>query len=165
MSWRLYVGASSCWHVSRRNNPLDTATRFCLSATMAYDDFSGLQAMAENIADGRPVFPRVGEDRYFDEPADKEEGSLMGLLGWCVRASRKNCGGLSKFFAWMSAAPDAERRVILILFERYQGRLPAGAVADIASLAGVSRRTVSTAIKRFDGYFPGAVSPDRRKVE
>lgn len=121
--------------------------------------------MAENVADGRPVFPMVGRDRFFDEPEKGEDGPLCGLLAWCVRVGRKNCGGLANFFRWMSEAPDAERRVILILFERYQGRLPGGAVADIAALAETSRRTVSTAIGRFAKYFPGAVSEQRRRIE
>jgi len=132
---------------------------------MGYDEFSGLQAMAENVADGRPVFPLVESDRYFDEPDKGEDGPLTGLLAWSVRVGRKNCGGLSLFFKWMNEAPDAERRVILILFERYQGRLPAGAVADIAALAGTTRRTVSTAIGRFSRYFPEAVSKQRRRIE
>lgn len=132
---------------------------------MAYDEFSGLQAMAENVADGRPVFPLVEGDRFFDEPEKDEDGPLTSLLAWSVRVGRKNCGGLSLFFKWMNEAPDAERRVILILFERYQGRLPAGAVADISTLADTTRRTVSTAIRRFSGFFPDAVSKQRRRIE
>jgi hypothetical protein len=57
---------------------------------------------------------------------------------------------------------DAERRVILLLMEQYAGRVPMGAVADVAAAASVSRQTVFNAVRRFLSYFPGAISQARR---
>ena len=59
-----------------------------------HDDFGGLQAMAENVADTGPVAPFVGLDRYFDEPAPAEDGRARGLLGWAARADKAQRGGL-----------------------------------------------------------------------
>ena len=131
---------------------------------MSDDDFTSPQDVAENISDGRPPPPFAGLDRYFDEPEPSADGRVDGLLGWAARANAAQRGGLAKFAAWCAQAPDAERRVILILMERYEGRLPRFAVGDIAALAGISRRTVCSAIKRFTGYFPGAVSDERRRI-
>ena len=127
-----------------------------------HDDFGELQAMAENVADPGPVAPFVGLDRYFDKPAPAEDGRARGLLGWAAQADKAQRGGLAKFAAWCSQAPDAERRVILHLMRQYQGRVPMGAVADASAAAGVSRMTVFTAIRRFVSFFPGAISETRR---
>ena len=127
-----------------------------------HDDFGGLQAMAENVADTGPVAPFVGLDRYFDEPAPAEDGRARGLLGWAARADKAQRGGLERFAGWCARAPDAERRVILLLMEQYAGRVPMGAVADVAAAASVSRQTVFNAIRRFLSYFPGAISQTRR---
>lgn len=130
-----------------------------------FDGFSGLQAMAENMPDGRPVFPLVGDDRYFDEPDPEEEGPVTGFLGWGARASAAQRSGMLKLVQWMAEAPDAERRVILVLFERFQGRLPGGAVNDLSETAGTSRETVRVAIKRFAKYFPEAIDKHRRRLQ
>ena len=126
------------------------------------DDFGELQAMAENVADPGPVAPLVGLDRYFDEPAPAEDGRARGLLGWAARADKAQRGGLVRFAGWCARAPDAERRVILLLMEQYAGRVPMGAVADVAAAAAVSRQTVFNAVRRFVSYFPGAISQTRR---
>ena len=127
-----------------------------------HDDFGELQAMAENVADTGPVAPFVGLDRYFDEPAPADDGRARGLLGWAARADKSQRGGLERFAGWCARAPDAERRVILLLMEQYAGRVPMGAVADVAAAASVSRQTVFNAIRRFLSYFPGAISEARR---
>ena len=127
-----------------------------------HDDFGELQAMAENVPDPGPVAPFVGLDRYFDEPAPQGDGRAGGLLGWAARAGKAQRGGLVNFAAWCARAPDAERRVIQHLMEQYQGRVPMGAVADVAAAAGVSRMTVFNAIRRFVAFFPGAISETRR---
>ncbi len=128
------------------------------------DAFGGLQAMAENVADPRPIPPFAALDRYFDEPEPAEDVRVPGMLGWAAKASKTQRGGLVRFAAWCHQAPDAERRVILILMERYDGRLPGGAVNDIAALAGVSRQRASYAIRRFARFFPDAVSATRRRL-
>jgi hypothetical protein len=61
----------------------------------------------------------------------------------------------------MHEAPDAERRVILVLMEQYEGRLPRGAVTEIARMAGVRRKRVWFAVNRFAKYFPDAVAKAR----
>ncbi len=132
---------------------------------MAFDDKDGLRAMAENVPDGRPVFPLVERDRFFDEGSPSEAGPLTGLIGWSVQASRMQRGGLLRLVQWMQVATDAERRVILILFERFQGRVPCGAVKEISSLADTSGETVRVAMKRFTSFFPDAISPLRRRCD
>ena len=127
-----------------------------------HDDYGELQAMAENVADPGPVAPFVGLDRYFDEPSPSGDGRVDGLLGWAVRANKSQRGGLCRFAAWCAQAPDAERRVILHLMEQYAGRVPMGAVSDVAAAASVSRQTVFNAIRRFVSFFPGAISEARR---
>jgi hypothetical protein len=114
------------------------------------------------MPDGFPPPPFVGLDQYFDEPSPAEDTRTGGLLGWAARASKAQRGGLVNFAAWCSRAPDAERRVILHLMRQYEGRVPMGAVADVAAAAGVSRMTVFTAIRRFVSFFPGAISESRR---
>ena len=132
---------------------------------MAFDDTDGLRAMAENTPDGRPVFPLVERDRFFDEGSPSESGPLTGLIGWSVQASKMQRGGLLRLVQWMQVATDAERRVILILFERFQGRVPCGAVKEISSLAETSGETVRVAMKRFTSFFPDAISPLRRRCD
>ena len=127
-----------------------------------HDDFGELQAMAENVADPGPVAPFVGLDRYFDEPTPAADGRVGGLLGWAAKADKAQRGGLVNFAAWCAQAPDAERRVILHLMEQYAGRVPMGAVSDVAAAASVSRQTVFNAIRRFVTFFPGAISEARR---
>lgn len=129
------------------------------------DGFSGLQAMAENVPDGRPVFPLVAPDRFFDEPEPSEGGALSALLGWGSRADKLKRAGMLKLIQWMHEAPDAERRVILILFSDFQGRVPVGVVNGIAKMAGCSVETVRVAMKRFTKYFPDAISPKRKCCE
>jgi hypothetical protein len=126
------------------------------------DDFTSPQDVAENISDGRPPPPFAGLDRYFDEPEPSGDGRVGGLLGWAAKASKAQRGGLVDFAAWCAQAPDAERRVILLLMEQYAGRVPMGAVADVAAAASVSRQTVFNAVRRFVSYFPGAISEARR---
>ncbi len=126
------------------------------------DDLTSPQDVAENISDGRPPPPFAGLDRYFDEPAPADDGRVGGLLGWAAQADKSQRGGLVNFAAWCSQAPDAERRVILHLMRQYAGRLPMGAVADVAAAASVSRQTVFNAIRRFVSFFPGAISETRR---
>jgi len=46
--------------------------------------------------------------------------------------------------------------------EQYQGRMPMGAVSDVAAAVSVSRQTVFNAIRRFVSFFPGAISEARR---
>ena len=132
---------------------------------MATDDYSGLQAVAENLSDGRPVFPLVAPDRFFDEPEPSEDGPVTSLIGWSVRASKAQRGGMLNLVQWMHEATDAERRVILVLFERFQGRVPGGAVNDMAKTAGTSVETVRVAMKRFSKFFPDAISKRRRRLE
>ncbi len=132
---------------------------------MAFDDTDGLRAMAENTPDGRPVFPLVERDRFFDEGSPSEAGPLTGLIGWSVQASRMQRGGLLRLVQWMQVATDAERRVILILFDRFQGRVPCGAVKEISALAETSGETVRVAMKRFTSFFPDAISPLRRRCD
>ena len=127
-----------------------------------HDDFGELQAMAEKVADPDPVAPFVGLDQYFDEPAPSGDGRIGGLLGWAAQADKAQRGGLVNFAAWCAQAPDAERRVILHLMEQYQGRVPMGAVSDVAAAASVTRQTVFNAIRRFVSFFPGAISEARR---
>ena len=50
-----------------RQNPCYKHPTFWLPSTMAFDDNDGLRARAENMPDGRPVFPLVDHDRFFDE--------------------------------------------------------------------------------------------------
>jgi hypothetical protein len=90
------------------------------------------------------------------------DGRVGGMLGWAAKADKAQRGGLVNFAAWCAQAPDAERRVILLLMEQYAGRVPMGAVADVAAAASVSRQTVFNAIRRFLSYFPGAISEARR---
>jgi hypothetical protein len=87
------------------------------------------------------------------------------LLGWSARAAKDQRAALLRFTQWCACAPDGERRVILALMSQYGGRVPKGAVNDIALTAGVSRQTVQTAINRFTRYFPDAVSKRRRSVD
>lgn len=126
------------------------------------DDLTSPQDVAENLSDGRPPPPFVGLDQYFDEPAPPGDGRAGGLLGWAAQADKAQRGGLAKFAAWCAQAPDAERRVILLLMEQYAGRVPMGAVSDVAAAAAVSRQTVFNAIRRFVSFFPGAISEARR---
>jgi len=132
---------------------------------MAFDDTDGLRAMAENTPDGRPVFPLVERDRFFDEGSPSESGPLTGLIGWSVQASKMQRGGLLRLVQWMQVATDAERRVILILFEQFQGRVPCGAVKEISARAETSGETVRVAMKRFTSFFPDAISPLRRRCD
>ena len=125
-------------------------------------DFTTPQDVAENLSDGRPPPPFVGLDQYFDEPAPSGDGRVGGLLGWAAHADRAQRGGLVNFAAWCAQAPDAERRVIQLLMEQYAGRVPMGAVCDVAAAATVSRQTVFNAIRRFVSFFPGAISETRR---
>jgi hypothetical protein len=127
------------------------------------DAFGGLQAMAENVPDTRPVPPLVGLDRFFDEPEPSDDERIGGMLGWAAKATKEQRGGLVLFAAWCHQAPDAERRVIMNLMERYDGRLPGGAVNDLARQAGVSRERVRLAVNRFASFFPDAVSATRRR--
>jgi len=129
------------------------------------ETFGGLQAMAENVPDGRPVFPMVAADRFFDEPEPREDGALTALIGWGSRANKAQRGGMLRLVQWMHEAPDAERRVILILFDSFQGRLPCGAVNSIAGSAGCSVETVRVAMKRFSKYFPDAISKQRHALQ
>ena len=129
------------------------------------DAFGGLQAMAENVADTRPVPPFAALDRYFDEPEPAADGRVDGMLGWAAKATKEQRGGLVRFAAWCHQATDAERRVILILMEQYGGRLPRGAVNDIAKLAGVNHHRVAIAVRRFLKFFPDAVSALRRRSD
>lgn len=131
---------------------------------MVTEEFSGLQAMAENVPDPRPGPPFVDVDRYFDEPAPVSDSRLTGLLAWSVKSSAAQRSELLKLVMWCNRSPDAERRVILVLMDRYQGRVPGGAVNDIAKLAGCSREIVRKAINRFTEYFPDAISAQRRRV-
>ena len=39
-----------------------------------------VQAMADDIADTRPLPPLVGIDRYFDEPEPVEDERIAGML-------------------------------------------------------------------------------------
>ena len=55
--------------------------------------------------------------------------------------------------------------MILTLMRQYEGRLPKGAVTDIAETAGVSRETVRVAVNRFTRYFPEGVSKRRRSLD
>jgi len=125
------------------------------------DDFGALAAMAESVPDTRPVPPFAGVDRFFDEPEPRGDGRAAGLLGWAATARKEQRGALLRLTQWMHEAPDAERRVILILMEQYEGRLPRGAVADIARTAGVQRKRVWFAVSRFAKYFPDAVAKSR----
>lgn len=127
-------------------------------------DFTDFQAMVENVPETRPGPMFRGVDRYFDEP-EQTDGRLTGLLGWAAKANEAQRGALFRFTAWCFKARDFERRVIFVLMDRYQGRLPCGAVNDIADLAGVSREAVRIAIKNFSSAFPGCVSESRRKVD
>ena len=127
-----------------------------------HDDYGELQAMAENVADPGPVAPFVGLDRYFDEPSPSGDGRADGLLGWAARASKAQRGGLCRFAAWCLKATDSERRVIMVFMSRYEGRVPLGAVRDVAAVAGCDRKTVRRAVVRFVRYFPGAISETRR---
>ena len=129
------------------------------------DAFGGLQAMAENVADTRPVPPFAALDRYFDEPEPAADSRVDGMLGWAAKATKAQRGGLVRFAAWCHQATDAERRVILILMEQYGGRLPRGAVNDIAKLAGVNHHRVAIAVRRFVKFFPDAVSALRRRSD
>ena len=126
------------------------------------DDFTSPQDVAENMPDGIPPPPFVGLDQYFDEPEPSVDGRADGLLGWAARADKAQRGGLVNFAAWCAQAPDAERRVIQHLMGQYQGRVPMGAVSDVAAAASVSRQTVFNAIRRFVSFFPGAISEARR---
>ena len=126
------------------------------------DDLTSPQDLAENLSDGRPPPPFVGLDQYFDEPAPSGDGRTAGLLGWAAHADKAQRGGLVNFAAWCAQAPDAERRVILLLMEQYAGRVPMGAVSDVAAAASVSRQTVFNAIRRFVSFFPGSISEARR---
>lgn len=125
------------------------------------DAFGGLQAMAENMPDTRPGPPFAGLDRYFDEPEPREDRRAAGLLGWAATARKEQRCALLRLTQWMHEAPDAERRVILILMEQYEGRLPRGAVTEIARMAGVRRKRVWFAVSRFAKYFPDAVAKAR----
>ena len=126
------------------------------------DDLTSPQDVAENISDGRPPPPFAGLDRYFDEPEPSGDGRVGGLLGWAAQADKAQRGGLVNFAAWCAQAPDAERRVILHLMRQYEGRVPMGAVSDVAAAASVTRQTVFNAIRRFVSFFPGAISEARR---
>ncbi len=126
------------------------------------NDLTSPQDVAENISDGRPPPPFIGLDQFFDEPEPSEDRRARGLLGWAARADKAQRGGLVNFAGWCARAPDAERRVILLLMEQYAGRMPMGAVNDVAAAASVSRQTVFNAIRRFLSYFPGAISDARR---
>ena len=126
------------------------------------DDLTSPQDVAENMPDGIPPPPFVGLDQYFDEPSPSDDKRADGLLGWAARASKAQRGGLVSFAVWCAQAPDAERRVIQLLMEQYAGRVPMGAVCDVAAAASVSRQTVFNAIRRFVSFFPGAISEARR---
>lgn len=129
---------------------------------MGSDDAYGvMRAMAENVPDTRPGPPFAGVDRYFDEPEPREDGRAAGLLGWAATARKEQRGALLRLTQWMHEAPDAERRVILILMGQYEGRLPRGAVSEIARMAGVRRKRVWFAVSRFAKYFPDAVARTR----
>jgi len=123
--------------------------------------FGVMQAMAENVPDTRPVPPFAGVDRFFDEPEPREDGRAAGLFGWAATAPKQQRGALLRLTQWMHEAPDAERRVILILMEQYQGRMPRGAVTEIARMAGVQRKRVWIAVSRFAKHFPEAVGKTR----
>ena len=100
------------------------------------DDLTTPQDVAENMPDGIPPPPFVGLDQYFDEPSPSEDRRADGLLGWAAKASKAQRGGLVSFAVWCAQAPDAERRVIQLLMEQYAGRVPMGAVNDMAGTAG-----------------------------
>jgi hypothetical protein len=121
------------------------------------------KAVVERVPDKRPVPPFKGPDQYFDEP-DVETGKAEGIVKWSVRAKSENRQGLLKFAQWCNEAPDGERRAIMILLGRFQGRTPDGSIEETAKLAHITRRTVSTAIKRFTKYFPGAIATKRKAV-
>jgi len=117
----------------------------------------------ENVADTRPEPPFVGVDRYFDEP-NAADGRATGLVGWAATARKDQRAALLRFCQWCACAPDGERRVVLLLMRQYEGRVPKGAVNDLAAEARVSRETVRMALKRFARYCPEAVSSRRRCV-
>jgi hypothetical protein len=119
----------------------------------------------EAVADVRPEPPFAGVDRFFDEPDPAEDGRVRGLLGWSAAAGKDQRTALLRFTQWCACAPDGERRVILTLMSHYEGRLPKGAVTDIAEAAGVSRETVRVAVNRFTRYFPEGVSKRRRSLD
>jgi len=124
----------------------------------------GCNCVLENVVDTRPEPPFAGVDRYFDEPEAAADDRAEGLLGWASRARKDQRLALLRFCQWCACAPDAERRVILLLMRQYEGRVPKGAVADLAAAAGVSRETVRVAMRRFAAHFPDAVSRRRRSA-
>ena len=87
------------------------------------------------------------------------------LLTLSARAKKKQLCWIGRLVQWMQEAPDKERRVILILFERYQGRVPMGAVNDMARAAACSVETVRVAMKRFSKFFPDAISKQRHALQ
>lgn len=118
---------------------------------------------SEDVADTRPGPMFAAPDRYFDEP-DREDRA-GGLVRWAARATVEQRKGLLRFSQWMNEAGDGERRAIMVLIDRFQGRVPRGAVVEAARLACVDRKTVQRAIKRFTALFPGAISESRRVTE
>ena len=128
------------------------------------DDFTSPQDVAENMPDGIPPPPFVGLDQYFDEPSPSDDKRAEGMLGWASRASKAQRGGLCRFAEWCLKATDSERRVIMVFMSRYEGRVPLGAVQDVAAVAGCDRKTVQRAVARFVRYFPGAISETRRSI-
>jgi hypothetical protein len=119
----------------------------------------------EAVADVRPEPPYAGVDQFFDEPAAAEDGRVRGLLVWSAAAGKAQRTALLRFTQWCACAPDGERRVILALMSQYEGRLPKGAVTDIAEAARVSRETVRVAVNRFTRYFPESISKRRRSLD
>ncbi len=120
----------------------------------------------EDLPDPRPVFPLVEPDRFYDEPAVSGKGVLlMRYVCWCAQANKVQRCGLLALTRWICEAPDGERRAVLTIFERFEGRVPLGAVDEIAALVGVSRETVRKALIRFEKFVPGAVSKQRRTMQ
>lgn len=119
---------------------------------------------SERVPDDRPGPMFLEPDRYFDEPP-RNDGRVVSMLSWAAQAKKEARNGLLRFAAWMNAAPDGERRAILVLFSRFQGRTPRGAIEECAELAGVHRETVRRAISRFDEAFPDVLPKVRGRSE